>query len=64
MEESEGSKAWQSIPVGDDLGTLDYVLTAQMIADYRRVVDKSRRGLSDGCRPPSGQSFLSRSTLP
>ena len=39
MEESEGSKAWQAIPVGDDLGSLDYVLTAQMIADYRRVVD-------------------------
>ena len=39
MEESEGSKAWQAIPLGDDLGSLDYVLTAQMIADYRRVVD-------------------------
>jgi len=39
VEESEGSKAWQAIPVGDDLGSLDYVLTAQMIADYRRVVD-------------------------
>ena len=33
------SKVWESIPVGDDLGTLDYVLTAQMVADYRRVVD-------------------------
>jgi hypothetical protein len=39
VEESEGSKAWQAIPFGDDLGSLDYVLTAQMIADYRRVVD-------------------------
>ena len=40
MSEAEvGSKAWQSIPVGDDLGTLDYVLTEQMVADYRRVVD-------------------------
>jgi hypothetical protein len=39
VEESEGSKAWQAIPLGDDLGSLDYVLTAQMIADYRRVVD-------------------------
>ena len=40
MSEAEiGSKAWQAIPVGDDLGTMDYVLTAQMVADYRRVVD-------------------------
>jgi hypothetical protein len=31
--------AWASIPVGDDLGSLDYVLTEQMVADYRRVVD-------------------------
>ena len=38
-EEAAISKVWESIPVGDDLGTLDYVLTAQMIADYRRVVD-------------------------
>jgi hypothetical protein len=38
-EAEVGSKAWQSIPVGDDLGTLDYVLTEQMVADYRRVVD-------------------------
>ena len=35
---SENS-AWASIPVGDDLGSLDYVLTEQMVADYRRVVD-------------------------
>src|SRR5258706_15249434 len=34
-----GNKAWDSIPLGDDLGSLDYVLTAQMIADYKRVVD-------------------------
>lgn len=40
MSEAEaGSKTWQSIPVGDDLGSLDYVLTEQMVADYRRVVD-------------------------
>jgi len=32
-------KAWESIPLGDDLGSLDYVLTDQMVADYRRVVD-------------------------
>lgn len=40
MSEAEaGSKTWQSIPVGDDLGSLDYVLTEEMVADYRRVVD-------------------------
>ena len=38
-EEAEISKVWESIPVGDDLGSLDYVLTHQMVADYRRVVD-------------------------
>jgi len=38
-EAEAGSKTWQSIPVGDDLGSLDYVLTEQMVADYRRVVD-------------------------
>lgn len=32
-------EVWESIPVGDDLGSLDYVMTAEMIADYRRVVD-------------------------
>jgi len=30
---------WQSIQIGEDLGSLDYEMTAQMIADYRRVVD-------------------------
>lgn len=30
---------WESIPLGDDLGSLDYVLTQQMVDDYRRVVD-------------------------
>ena len=40
MSEAESEyKVWESIPVGDDLGTLDYVLTDQMVADYRRVVD-------------------------
>jgi hypothetical protein len=40
MSESQSEfKAWESIPVGDDLGTLDYVLTDQMVSDYRRVVD-------------------------
>lgn len=40
MSESESEfKVWESIPVGDDLGSLDYVLTEQMVADYRRVVD-------------------------
>ena len=39
MSESESeNKIWESIPVGDDLGSLDYVLTEQMVADYRRVV--------------------------
>jgi hypothetical protein len=35
----EVSKVWESIPVGDDLGSMDYVLTEQMVSDYRRVVD-------------------------
>lgn len=40
MSESESEfKVWESIPVGDDLGTLDYVLTEKMVSDYRRVVD-------------------------
>lgn len=30
---------WESIEVGEDLGSLEYVMTAEMIADYRRVVD-------------------------
>jgi hypothetical protein len=38
-EQAATSEVWESIPVGDDLGSLEYVLTAQMIADYRRVVD-------------------------
>ena len=38
-ESSSEFKVWESIPVGDDLGTLDYVLTEKMVADYRRVVD-------------------------
>jgi len=33
------NKVWASIQVGEDLGSLDYVMTAEMIADYRRVVD-------------------------
>lgn len=39
VEEKPVSKVWESIPVGDDLGSLDYVLTQQMVDDYRRVVD-------------------------
>lgn len=40
MSDNESEfKVWESIPVGDDLGTLDYVLTEQMVSDYRRVVD-------------------------
>ena len=34
----EKREVWESIPVGDDLGTMDYVMTEKMIADYRRVV--------------------------
>jgi hypothetical protein len=39
MNEQDRNEVWESIPVGDDLGSLDYVMTAEMIADYRRVVD-------------------------
>lgn len=39
MNEQARHEVWESIPVGDDLGSLDYVMTAEMIADYRRVVD-------------------------
>ncbi len=39
MSEADQSNAvWESIPVGDDLGTMDYVMTEKMIADYREVV--------------------------
>jgi hypothetical protein len=37
--EPGGPGLFDRIQVGEDLGTLDYVLTAEMIADYRRVVD-------------------------
>ncbi len=30
---------WESIKVGEDLGSLDYVMTTKMVADYRRVVN-------------------------
>ena len=33
------NEPWEAVEVGDDLGSLDYVMTAEMIADYRRVVD-------------------------
>ena len=41
---SQGASAsaggvFDAIPVGEDLGSYDYVLTAEMVADYRRVVD-------------------------
>jgi hypothetical protein len=36
---NEPHDVWESIPIGDDLGSLDYIMTAEMIADYRRVVD-------------------------
>ena len=38
-QDKSASQVWESIPVGDDLGSLDYVLTQQMVDDYRRVVD-------------------------
>ena len=57
-EEATISKVWESIPVGDDLGTLDYARTAQMgLADYRRVVDNPLAGVSLFRRPPSGEPF-------
>lgn len=37
-EASEIKDVWDDIPVGEDLGVMEYVLTAEMIADYRRVV--------------------------
>jgi hypothetical protein len=36
---AQDNRVWEAIPVGEDLGSLDYVMTAEMIADYRRVVD-------------------------
>ena len=39
MEAASENAVWESIPDGDDLGSLDYVLTEKMVADYRRVVD-------------------------
>ena len=36
---AQDNAVWEAIPVGDDLGSMDYVLTEQMVADYRRVVD-------------------------
>lgn len=32
-------EAWEQIEVGEDLGTMEYVLTQEMMSDYRRVVD-------------------------
>ncbi|MBL8689734.1 MAG: hypothetical protein JNL04_11575 [Rhodospirillaceae bacterium] len=37
-EVSQDNSVWESIPVGDDLGVMDYVMTEKMIADYREVV--------------------------
>ena len=37
-EASQDNSVWESIPVGDDLGVMDYVMTEKMIADYREVV--------------------------
>lgn len=37
-ETSQDNSVWDSIPVGDDLGVMDYVMTEKMIADYREVV--------------------------
>ena len=38
-ETDQKHPVWESIQVGEDLGSLEYVMTAEMIADYRRVVD-------------------------
>ena len=38
-EPCTSSRVYDSIEIGEDLGSLDYVMTAKMIADYRRVVD-------------------------
>jgi len=37
-EVSSERDVWDDIPVGEDLGTLEYVLTEKMVSDYRRVV--------------------------
>ena len=29
------NEAWEAVEIGEDLGSLDYVMTAEMIADYR-----------------------------
>ena len=39
---SEGRQenaTWDAIQIGEDLGSLDYLMTAEMVADYRRVVE-------------------------
>lgn len=38
-EQRREKSAWEAIEIGEDLGSLDYLLTAEMIADYRRVVE-------------------------
>lgn len=40
-ETVELPEAWEKVQVGEDLGSMDYVLTPEMISDYRRVVDNS-----------------------
>ena len=63
MSETEEFKVWASIPVGDDLGTLDYVLTDEMVADYRRVVDNPHAAYPTvAARHPANLFY--RNTLP
>lgn len=38
-QSAQGGPIWQAIEIGEDLGSFDYVMTAEMMADYRRVVD-------------------------
>lgn len=38
----QDNSVWESIQVGEDLGSLTYLLTDEMVADYRRVVNNPR----------------------
>lgn len=52
--DEDPNAVWNSIPVGDDLGTMEYVLTEQMLADYRRVVDNPQAAYPTvGARHPA-----------
>ncbi|HEX7023992.1 MAG TPA: hotdog fold domain-containing protein [Gemmatimonadales bacterium] len=36
---AEQSSIWETLQVGDDLGSFRYLMTAEMIGNYRRVVE-------------------------